>query len=46
MSVYSRHMTDFAVAGMRYWDGALVLDELKVGGNFNHGRRKRQPSRS
>ena len=34
MSVYSRHITDFTVAGMRYWDGALVLGELKVGGNL------------
>lgn len=34
MSIYSRHITDFNVAGMRYWDGALVLDELKVGANL------------
>ena len=34
MSIYSRHITDFNVAGVRYWDGALVLDELKVGANL------------
>lgn len=34
MSIYSRHITDFNVAGMRYWDGAFVLDELKVGANL------------
>mgnify|MGYP003099334285 CR=1 FL=1 len=34
ISIYSHHITDFNVAGMRYWDGALVLDELKVGINL------------
>lgn len=34
MSIFSRHIADFNVAGMRYWDGALVLDELKVGANL------------
>lgn len=31
MEARSRHIADFDVAGMRYWDGATVLDKLKVG---------------
>ncbi len=31
MSERSRYMADFNLAGMRYWDGALVLSELKPG---------------
>lgn len=27
----SKHLMDFCVAGMRYWDGALVLNKLEVG---------------
>ncbi len=31
MSSRSRHLTDFNIAGMRYWDGASVLGELGAG---------------
>ena len=31
MAAQSRYMDDFNVAGMRYWDGATVLDKLKPG---------------
>ncbi len=31
MAKYSRHIIDFNIAGMRYWDGALVLESLKPG---------------
>ncbi len=31
MTTHSRYFADFDVAGMRYWDGALVLEELKAG---------------
>ena len=27
----SRHVTSFCIAGFKYWDGALVLDQLKPG---------------
>lgn len=31
MTVQSRYMDDFNIAGMRYWDGATVLGKLKPG---------------
>lgn len=31
MAEGSRHLADFFVAGMRYWDGALVVSSLKPG---------------
>ena len=31
MSNRSRHMADFYIAGMRFWDGATVLSKLKPG---------------
>lgn len=31
MNTFSRYFADCDVAGMRYWDGALVLEELKAG---------------
>ena len=31
MAEDSRHLADFFVAGMRYWDGALVVSDLKPG---------------
>ncbi len=31
MNTYSRYLADFNVAGMRYWDGALVLSKLEPG---------------
>lgn len=27
----SRHVASFNIAGFKYWDGALVLDQLKAG---------------
>ena len=31
MSKRSRHLVDFNIAGMRFWDGATVLRKLKAG---------------
>lgn len=31
MQTRSRHLDDFYVAGVRYWDAALVINKLKVG---------------
>ncbi len=31
MNTHSRYLADFNVAGMRYWDGALVLSRLEPG---------------
>lgn len=31
MNTHSRYLADFNVAGMRYWDGALVLSKLEPG---------------
>lgn len=31
MAERTKHMSDFYVTGMRFWDGARVLDKLKVG---------------
>ena len=31
MSERSRHVADFLIAGVRFWDGAMVLDQLKPG---------------
>lgn len=31
MSLSSRYVADFNVAGMRYWDGAKVISKLKPG---------------
>ena len=31
MRKHSRYLIDFNVAGMRYWDGALVLTAIKPG---------------
>lgn len=31
METVSRHLTDFYIAGMRYWDGAKVIGKLKPG---------------
>lgn len=31
MNKSSRYITDFDIAGMRYWDGATVLSKLKPG---------------
>ena len=34
MEIRSRHITDFYIAGMRYWDGAFIVGELKPGENL------------
>lgn len=31
MGAHTRHITDFYVSGMRFWDGALVINELEAG---------------
>ncbi len=31
MEARSKHIDDFYIAGMRYWDGALVLSDLAPG---------------
>lgn len=31
MTAQSRYLTDFNIAGMRFWEGALVLNKLKPG---------------
>ena len=31
MQTRSRHLDDFYVAGVRYWDAALVINKLKAG---------------
>ena len=36
----SRQISSFYIAGFQYWDGALVLSELKVGDTLSVGTRK------
>ncbi|MDO4442613.1 MAG: HIRAN domain-containing protein [Slackia sp.] len=31
MAERSKHLADFHIAGMRFWDGALAIDKLKPG---------------